>query len=63
MRRGHKHKATTYRRALVILGSAGGNNVRVLANLVHTSLDRVQEAIQAFNEKGVRNWPKSRDGE
>ena len=53
VRRGHKYKATTYRRALVILGSAGGNSVKVLANLVHTSPDRVRQVIHAFNEKGL----------
>jgi Transposase and inactivated derivatives len=53
VRRGHKYKATTYRRALVILGSAGGNSVQVLANLVQTSQDRVREVIHAFNEKGL----------
>lgn len=53
VRRGHKYKATTYRRALVILGSAGGNSVRVLANLVHTSPDRVREVIHAFNDRGL----------
>jgi len=33
VRRGHKYKATTYRRALVILGSAGGNNVKDLGSV------------------------------
>lgn len=64
VRRGHKYKATTYRRALVILGSAGGNNVKVLANLVHTSPDRVREVIHAFNERGLDcldpNWAGGR---
>lgn len=64
VRRGHRYKATTYRRALVILGSAGGNSVRVLANLVHTSPDRVREVIHAFNEKGLDcldpNWAGGR---
>ena len=64
VRRGHKYKATTYRRALVILGSAGGNSVRVLANLVHTSPDRVREVIHAFNERGLDcldpNWAGGR---
>lgn len=53
VRRGHKYKATVYRRAMIITASAGGNNVRVIANLVQTSPDRVREVIHAFNEQGL----------
>ena len=54
VRRGHRYKATTYRRAMGILGSAEGNSgVKVLPNLVHTSPDRVRQVIHAFNEKGL----------
>lgn len=64
VRRGHRYKATTYRRALVILGSAGGNSVQVLSNLVHTSEDRVREVIHSFNDRGLDcldpNWAGGR---
>ncbi len=42
-----------YRRALVVLGSASGNTVEVLARLVQTSPDRVREMIHRFNESGM----------
>ncbi len=42
-----------YRRAMVVLGSAGGNTVEVLARLVQTSPDRVREMIHRFNELGM----------
>ena len=42
-----------YRRALVILASAGGNRVSVIADLVHTSDDRVREVIHNFNRMGM----------
>ncbi|HEV2452158.1 MAG TPA: IS630 family transposase [Streptosporangiaceae bacterium] len=42
-----------YRRALVILASAGSNTVPVIARLVHTSEDRVREVIHKFNEMGL----------
>ena len=42
-----------WRRALVVLASAGGNSVPVIAKLVHTSPDRVREMIHAFNQKGM----------
>lgn len=42
-----------YRRALVILASAGGNTVPVIARLVQTSPDRVREVIHTFNEMGL----------
>lgn len=42
-----------YRRAMVILASAGGNTVPVIARLVQTSEDRVREVIHRFNEMGL----------
>lgn len=42
-----------YRRALVILSSAGGNTVPVIAQLVQTSEDRVREVIHNFNRMGL----------
>jgi len=43
-----------WRRALVVLASAGGNDVATIARLVQTSPDRVREMIHSFNEKGMR---------
>lgn len=43
-----------YRRAMVILASAGGNTVPVIARLVQTSEDRVREVIHNFNELGLK---------
>lgn len=66
VRRGHKYKATVYRRAVIITASAGGNDVRVIANLVRTSPDRVREVIHAFNEQGLDSldpkWAGARVG-
>lgn len=42
-----------YRRAMVVLASAGGNTVEVIARLVQTSPDRVREMIHRFNEMGM----------
>lgn len=42
-----------YRRALVVLASAGGNTVPAIARLVQTSPDRVREVIHRFNETGM----------
>src|ERR1700677_954109 len=42
-----------YRRAMVILASAGGNTVPVIARLVQTSPDRVREVIHNFNRLGL----------
>lgn len=42
-----------YRRAMVVLASAGGNTVEVIARLVQTSTDRVREMIHRFNEMGM----------
>jgi transposase len=43
-----------WRRALVVLASAGGNDVAAIARLVHTSPDRVRQMIHAFNDKGMK---------
>lgn len=42
-----------YRRALVVLASAGGNTVPAIARLVQTSEDRVREMIHRFNDMGM----------
>jgi transposase len=44
-----------YRRAMVVLASAGGNTVEVIARLVQTRPDRVREMIHSFNEMGMRS--------
>ncbi len=48
-----KTSVVRYRRALVILASAGGNTVPVIARLVQTSEDRVREVIHNFNRMGM----------
>jgi hypothetical protein len=53
---GDKEKSIVkWRRALVVLASAGGNSVSVIADLVQTSEDRVREMIQRFNEMGMES--------
>jgi len=42
-----------WRRASVVLASAGGNQVPMIATLMATSEDRVREMIHRFNEKGM----------
>jgi transposase len=42
-----------WRRGLVVLASAGGNDVAVIARMVQTSPDRVREMIHRFNERGM----------
>src|SRR5713101_4423582 len=44
-----------WRRAMVVLASAGGNDVAVIARLVATSQDRVREMIHRFNELGMES--------
>ena len=44
-----------YRRAMVVLASAGGNTVEVIARLVQTSPDRVREMIHRFNDVGMKS--------
>lgn len=48
-----KASVVRYRRGLVILASAGGNTVPVIAKLVQTSPDRVREVIHKFNDMGL----------
>ena len=59
-----------WRRALVVLASAGGNDVAAIARLVQTSPDRVREMIHSFNDKGmgavgpsVGGWPSPPDND
>ena len=40
---------------MVVLASAGGNDVAVIAGLVQTSPDRVREMIHRFNDLGMRS--------
>jgi transposase len=56
VRRGGKtdKSIVKWRRALVVLASAGGNDVATIARLVQTSPDRVREMIHSFNDKGMR---------
>jgi transposase len=42
-----------YRRAMVVLASAGGNSVPVIARLVAADEDTVREVIHRFNELGM----------
>jgi len=42
-----------WRRALVVLASAGGNTVPAISKLAATSQDRVREMIHRFNELGM----------
>ncbi|MCY4629783.1 MAG: IS630 family transposase [bacterium] len=50
---GSGNSVVRWRRALVVLASAGGNSVAVIARLVATSPDRVREMIHRFNEMGM----------
>jgi transposase len=50
---GKEKSIVRWRRAMVVLASAGGNSVPVIADLVQTSEDRVREMIHRFNETGV----------
>ena len=42
-----------WRRAMVVMASANGNTVPVIARLVQTSEDRVREMIHRFDELGM----------
>ncbi|MBP2471783.1 transposase [Crossiella equi] len=42
-----------YRRAMMLLASAGGNRVPVIAQLVHADEDTVRDLIHRFNEIGL----------
>jgi transposase len=57
VRRGGKsdRSIVKWRRAMVVLASAGGNDVAAIARLVQTSPDRVREMIHRFNELGMRS--------
>ena len=57
VRRGGKsdRSIVKWRRAMVVLASAGGNDVAVIARLVATSPDRVREMIHRFNDLGMRS--------
>ena len=53
---------------MVVLASAGGNDVTAIARLVQTSEDRVREMIRRFNEiwdaiagPSVGGWPAPPD--
>jgi transposase len=50
---GSEKSIVRWRRALVVLASAGGNDVAVIARLVQTSEDRVREMIHRFNDRGM----------
>src|SRR4030081_2191209 len=50
---GSEKSIVKWRRAMVVLASAGGNDVAVIARLVQTSPDRVREMIHRFNEMGM----------
>src|SRR5579871_5861897 len=50
-----------WRRALVVLASAGGNDVAVIARMVQTSPDRVREMIHGSTSQGWLLWtPRGR---
>lgn len=62
VRRGAKD-IVTWRRATVVLASAQGQKVSVIAKLVQTSEDRVREMIHNFNEAGMDSlFPKWSEG-
>ena len=50
---GKEKSIVRWRRAMVVLASAGGNSVSVIAELVQTSEDRVREMVRRFNELGM----------
>src|SRR5215216_5233224 len=57
VRRGEKsdNSIVKWRRAMVVLASAGGNDVAAIARLVQRSPDRVREMIHRFNDMGMRS--------
>jgi len=65
-RRGGKTDKSIVKRrwALVVLASAGGNDMAAIARLDQISPDRVREMIHSFNDKGMRSldprWAGSR---
>ena len=52
---GSEKSIVKWRRAMVVLASAGGNDVNAIARLVQTSPDRVREMIHRFNDLGMRS--------
>ncbi|MFI1700701.1 helix-turn-helix domain-containing protein [Streptomyces bobili] len=46
-----------YRRAMMLLASAGGNGVPVIARLVQADEDTVRDVIHRFNEIGLACLP------
>ena len=57
VRRGGKsdRSIVKWRRAMVVLASAGGNDVAAIARLVQTSPDRVRAMFHRFNDLGMRS--------
>jgi len=47
--------AVRFRRAMIVLASAGGNTVPVIARLVQADEDTVREVIHRFNEIGMKS--------
>lgn len=58
VRRG-SFRSVRYRRAVMLLASAGGNRVPVIAKLVQADEDTVRNVIHRFNEIGLACLPKS----
>jgi hypothetical protein len=56
VRRGSTN-SVRYRQAMMILASAGGNRVPVIAELVAANQDTVREVIHRFNEIGLAHDP------
>jgi len=52
---GSEKSIVKWRPAMVVLASAGGNDVAAIARLVQTSPDRVREMIHRFNDLGMRS--------
>jgi transposase len=52
VRRGSAN-SVRYRRAMMLLASAGGNRVPVIAQLVQADEDTVRDVIHRFNEIGL----------
>src|SRR3954453_21386521 len=57
VRRGGKsdRSIVKWRRAMVVLASAGGNDVATIARLVQTPRDGVREMTHRFNDRGMRS--------
>lgn len=55
VRRGSTN-SVRYRRAMMLLASAGGNRVPVIAQLVQADEDTVRDVIHRFNEMGWPAW-------